>query len=59
MSISRRLGVFAGLSAGLAMAAGAFAQGGNADPAAQKIFDKLIAAIKVGDRNAFLADASE
>jgi len=50
---------FVSLTALLLLLSAVHGQGTTADPAAQKIFDKLLKAIQANDRDAFVADASD
>ena len=59
MSKQLRFVQFVGLVAVLATLATAFAQAGDADAAVQKTFDKLLGAIKTGDRDAFVGNATD
>ena len=47
------------LVAASALAAATAARAGDPAPAVQKTFDKLVAAVKAGDRDAFLAEATD
>lgn len=59
MSKQFRFVPFLALVAVLATLAGTFAQAGDADKAVQKTFDTLLGAIKTGDRDAFVANATD
>ena len=48
-----------GLVVMVATLAGTFARAGDADKAVQKTFDKLLDAVKKGDRDAFIANATD
>ena len=59
MSKQLRIGGVLGLLTSLTLIAMASAQGGDADPAVQKTLDKILASIKTGDRDGFVANATD